>query len=181
MKVDFKLHVQDFVKQLDELRSRGPAVVVRAINRTAASERTQAKRAISADTGLRTKDVDAALRLHPATTSNMTATVSVSGRRIPLIAFSARGPEPSRGRGRGVSYRLPKGRGRHANAFIATMKSGRRGVFVRTTPHRLPITELYGPSLPKSFETTYLGTAPDRAHATLVKNLQHEISFALKR
>lgn len=181
MKVDFKLNVQDFVAGLDQLGARGPAVVARAINRTAAAERTQAKRAIAADTGLRAKEVDDALRLQPATTTRLTATISVSGRRIPLIAFSARGPEPSRGKGRGVSYRLPKGRGRHPNAFIATMKSGRRGVFVRTTPQRLPIVQLHGPSLPKSFETTYLGTAPERAHATMLKNLAHEISFALKR
>lgn len=181
MRVDFKLNVHDFVRALDQLGARGPVVAVRAINRTASSERTLAKRAIAADTGLPAKHVAAALSLEPATTGKMTATVSVSGRRIPLIAFGARGPEPSRGRGRGVSYRLPTGRGRHPQAFIATMKSGHRGVFVRTTPQRFPITELHGPSLPKSFETTYLGTAPDRAQATLVKNLQHEISFALKR
>ncbi len=181
MNVKFRLDVTAHVARLKDLGARGPAIAARAINRTAAAERTQAKRAIAADTGLRAKDVDAALQLERATPNRLQATVSVSGRRIPLIAFGARGPEPSRGRGRGVSYSLPKGRGRHPQAFIATMKSGRRGVFVRTTPRRLPITELYGPSLPKSFENTYLGNAPERAQATLVKNLEHELSFALKK
>jgi minor tail protein Z (GPZ) len=181
VKFQIKPDLRDFMDGIRRLGTRAPIAVARAVNRTASAERTQAKRAIAADTGLRAKDVDAALKVENATPDRLKAFITVSGRRIRLIAFGARGPEPSRGRGRGVSYRLPKGRGRHAQAFIARMKSGHRGVFVRATPHRLPILELFGPSLPKSFETTYLGTAPERALATLTKNLRHEISYALKR
>lgn len=181
LKLEIKPNLKDFKDGLRRLRDRAPVAIARAINRTLAAERTQAKRAIAADTGLRAKDVDAALQVDKATPARLRAFITVSGRRIPLIGFSARGPEPSRGRGKGVSYRLPKGRGRHAQAFIARMKSGHRGVYVRTTPQRLPIIELFGPSLPKVFEEKYLGNAPERAQATLATNLRHEISYALKR
>ena len=156
---------------------------MRAINRTAASEKTQAKRAIAADTGIKAGDVDKALTVAKATPEVAFATVTASGRRLPLIAFNARGPEPSRGRGRGVSYRLPGGRGRVPTAFIATMRSGHRGVFTRTrlAGPRLPILELFGPSLPLVFIKKFLPEATTRSVATLAKNLRHEIEFALKR
>ena len=60
-------------------------------------------------------------------------------------------------KGRGVTYKLTGGKNRIANAFIATMSSGHKGVFVRAGvsakksagawSKNLPIAELYGPSL----------------------------------
>ena len=181
VRLEIKPNLKEVFDGLRMLGDRAPVAIARAINRTVSSERTQAKRAIAADTGLRSKDVDSALQVENATPARLSAFLTVSGRRIPLIGFGARGLEPSRGRGKGVSYRLPQGRSRHAQAFIARMKTGHRGVYVRTTPRRLPIIELFGPSLPKVFEEKYLGTAPERAQATLAANLTHEISYALKR
>jgi hypothetical protein len=186
-----KLDLRDFEAGLKQLGKRSRISVMRAINRTAASERTQAKREIAKDTGIKAGDVDKALAVSKATPEVAFATVTASGRRLPLIAFNARGAEPSRGRGRGVSYRLLGGRGRVPSAFIATMRSGHRGVFARFGASRdrsegawspnLPIRELFGPSLPLVFIKRFLPEAPARSVATLAKNLKHEIEFALKR
>jgi hypothetical protein len=93
-----------------------------------------------------------------------------------------------------VSYRLPSGRGRVETGFIATMPSGHRGVFKRPgalgrrvqgpraqgSRGRLPIVELFGPSLPKVLEK-FLPVFRDRAQEALIKTLQHEIRWARQK
>ena len=61
------------------------------------------------------------------------------GRRIPLTKF------PHRQTKRGVSVEINRGqRTLIKGAFVATMKSGHKGVFRRQTTKRLPIAELLG-------------------------------------
>src|SRR6185295_6722251 len=118
-------------RMLNAYPDRVTRATVRALNRGIASARTLMVREIARDTGLKSADVRNALPMREATANNLTATLAASLKRIPLIKFNARGPEPSRGKGRGVTYRLTGSRGRHPNAFIATMGSGHRGVFAR--------------------------------------------------
>lgn len=154
----------------------GPLVLSRALNRAAISGKTAMARAIAADTGIRNKVVSEEIRIFKASRLNTKVTLEVKGKRIPLIEFKARGPEPSKGRGRGVSYTLPTGRGRVPNAFIATMPQGHRGVFKRTQTRRLPIIELFGPSIPHVFEK-FLPTFEAAAQESLVKNIVSQMNF----
>jgi hypothetical protein len=135
------------IADLKGLGSKVMKAAVRSMNRAIQSGKTEMKRAIASDTGLRAGDVADALPLRLATTARAEAAFAATLKRIPLIYFKARGPEPSRGKGRGVSYALTGSRNRVPNAFIAAMKSGHRGVFARKGTKRLPIIELYGPSL----------------------------------
>lgn len=153
----------------------------RALNKTATSERAALSSAIAKDIGLKVGTVRAAIAVEKASPGNLVARVTAKGKSIPLIEFSANGPVPSRGRGRGVSYRIgSQGRKRIPNAFIATMASGHRGVFVRRGKARLPISEKFGPSIAKVFERfKALGTA--RRTEVLEKNVQHEVSYALSK
>lgn len=185
-----RLSLADVERGLANLHAKYPNAVARAINRAADSGRVAMTRAVAKDTGLAQKNVKPEIQIARATAWKPAAQIWVSGRRLPLIAFKARGPEPSRGRGRGVSYRLPGGQKKNAHAFLATMRSGHRGVFKRVPganrrgpkPNRsqLPITELHGPSLPHVFEK-HMDAGKKRAQEALVKNLQSEIRFALKR
>jgi len=129
---------------------------VRAINRGISAARTVMVKAVAADTSLRSSTVREAMRLENASLNRVEGRLSATLKRIPLIEFRATGPEPSRGRGRGVSYKLSGGRGRLSSGFIATMRSGHRGVFVRVGAERrsvgawgknLPIVEQFGPSI----------------------------------
>jgi hypothetical protein len=166
--------------------------MVRALNRAIASTRTFMARAVARDVGLKYGDVLAAFRLRQATASAPEASVGASLKRIPLIKFGARGPEPSRGRGRGVTYAIGQGsRGRQPQAFIATVgTSGHRGVFVRDQrgggsvrksrgawSKNLPIRELYGPSLGHVFGK-YRAQGLDVAREAFAKNFAHEQIFA---
>jgi hypothetical protein len=122
-----------------------------------------------------------------ATIATPFARLKASLKRIPLFDFGAKGPVPSRGKGRGVTV---KGK-RYPHAFIATVGSGRHtGVFQRRpganrrgpAPHRsqLPIYELFGRSIGRVFiKFRPLGHA--RALEALAKNIQSEFQFALSR
>jgi hypothetical protein len=171
------LDISAFTADLEALAREAPLIMARAVNRAGVAGRTAMVKAISQDTGLLAKYVTREIKLDKATRTTPTVTFTVSGKRLPLIAFGARGPEPSRGRGRGVSYRLPTGRGRVENAFIATMPQGHRGVFKRVGGGRLPIIELRGPSIPHVFEK-FIPQFIAAAQEGITKSLLHEISFA---
>jgi hypothetical protein len=169
-----------FEALIRELGSKSGPALARAINRSTDSGRTHMVRLVSKDTGISSSAVRKEVQITKATPNSLVSRITIKGRRLPLIAFSARGPEPSRGRGRGVSYRLPTGRGRISDAFIATMPTGHRGVFKRTGKPRLPIQQLYGPSLPHVFRK-YLPELEKHAKEVLPKNVKHELEFALSK
>lgn len=178
MKVAVNLDVTDVHAGITELKRRFPAAIKRAVRRAAVSGRAEMAKAILADTGLPSKRIKDEIRINEV--GEFGAQLEVTGGRIPLIDFRATGPEPSYGRGRGVSYRLPGGRGRAEHAFIATMRSGHRGVFQRTGKPRTPIVELHGPSLVRVFEK-FLPQGAQRALEALEKNIRSEINFVLSR
>lgn len=154
---DFRIEVHGINAIADEFDA-APRIVqmagVRATNRAIVSAETLQARFIRDDLGLKVSDVKKAMKSRKATAARPTAVLAASLKRIALIKFSARGPEPSRGRGRGVSYKLKGSRGRIESAFITTMpKHGHRGVFVRlgrpsrSNPKREAIGERFGPSI----------------------------------
>jgi hypothetical protein len=167
-------------KRLAALGKRGPLVVVRALNRAAGSARTAVGREIARDMGLKVGDVRERIKITNATPERMTATLYASSKPLPLIDFKATGPEPSRGRGRGVSAVIKGTRQRYPNAFIARMPSGHRGVFARKGKGRLPIRELFGVSIAFVFRK-FEHVAIARAREQLAKNLAHELSFEMSR
>lgn len=169
---------------------RMPQAVTRALNRAGVSVRTLMASRVAADIRIRVGTVRDEIRISRATPTRPVVQIAVTGARIPLIEFKARGPEPSRGRGTGVRATLPApGRGQYPHAFIATMRSGHRGVFERydsagKTGRRGPrggrIYELKGPSLPRVFER-HAAEGLARGEEAFLKNLEHEIAFQLGR
>lgn len=141
------------VADLDGMSSKALRGAVRAMNRAIASGRTVMSREIARDLGLGVGVVRDAMPISQATRHRAEAAFRAGLQRIPLIDFKAKALAPSRkgGRGRGVSYRLPSGKGRLPQGFIATMASGHRGVFARRARSRLPIVEQFGPSLGQVF------------------------------
>lgn len=167
---------QAIIADFRDAPERITRAAVRALNRGIASAKTVMVRLIAADTGLKVSDVRDAIPLHEATFSRPAARIAASLKRIPLIKFGARGTEPSRGKGRGVSYRLKGGAGRLPKAFIATMPTGHRGVFMRVGTRRLPIKERFGPSLGHVFKT-HRAAGVARAMEMFTKNFDHELKF----
>jgi hypothetical protein len=166
--------IDEIVVNLDNASRSITRAAARAMNRGILSGQTVMVKAIAADTGMRQKDVRDALVLKEANVNRLEASLAASLKRIALVDFDAKGSEPSRGKGRGVSYRLQGSRSRVATAFIATMASGHRGVFTRRGKARLGIRELFGPSLGRVFNK-YREPAEQRAVEMFQKNFGHEL------
>ena len=79
------------------------------------------------------------IRQNSGDISSMKWGVAFSGEKVPLVAY---GPRQTK-KGVSVSVNVGK-RTLVKGAFIATMKSGHKGVFVRRGKGRLPIRELAG-------------------------------------
>jgi hypothetical protein len=156
---------------LEAYPKRATTAIVRAINRALGSGRTAMVKAIAADTGLKSGVVREAFKIREATFGNPEGRLATSLKRIPLIDFNAKATR------RGVSYRLRGGRGRHPNAFIRRMTSGHEGVFVRTGRARLPIRELFGPSLGHVF-AKYRPAGIARMREAFATNFAHEMGWA---
>ncbi|MDR3411585.1 MAG: phage tail protein [Formivibrio sp.] len=140
---------------------------VRALNKVAAQVKTNASRQMrDAGYNLKVSDIKRALTVNRASSGNLRASVVASGRPIPLIQYGARQVSS------GVSVDVLNGRKVIANAFIATMPSGHKGVYVRVgKTHKkvnkrgraqwsgLPIKELFGPSVPNGLANTAVQAA----------------------
>lgn len=187
--IRFNFDATQAERALDQLGKRAPAVIARALNRTATSVRAVLAREIAGDIGLRVGTVRDELKIRTASADRPEAAIAVSGARIPLEDFKATGRIPSRGRGT-VSARIGGARKQYPGAFRAQFRSGHKAVFrrVRASVRKsagawaknLPITELFGPSLPQVFGKK-VPTTIAQGEQILVKNLEHEIGFALSQ
>lgn len=122
------------------------SALVRALKKAGATAlrdmRAEASRRVRARKRIRGNYVRRALTLSRPKGSNVAAlswAVQVSGEAVPLIAY------PARQTRKGVSVEVNRGkRTLLKGAFVATMKSGHKGVFRRSGKARLPIEELRG-------------------------------------
>lgn len=174
------LGLQLFASEFDGFPRRAQQAIVRALKRGGTAADTYMSRAVAADMGLKVGDVKKTFRRRQPTLEKPEFTVGAGFKRVPLMNFSARGPVPSRGKGRGVSYRMGAGnsRNRLPNAFIARMRSGHAGVFVRVSKRRLGIRELFGPSLGKVF-AKYRQAATERGYEVMRSTLEHDLDRIL--
>ncbi len=104
--------------------------------------RSEASKRIRARKAIKPRYIRRALTLRRAKGSDiadMEWAIDVSGESVPLVAY------PHRQTKKGVSVEVNKGkRTLVAGSFVATMKSGHKGVFKRSGSARLPIQELRG-------------------------------------
>ncbi len=82
---------------------------------------------------------------------------------------------------RGVRVRL---RGSYRHAFLASMKNGHRGVFLREGMARLPITELFGPNPAHDItnnDAVYVELMAEVLEEVLAPRILHEVGRLLPR
>jgi hypothetical protein len=176
--MSLRMDTAGWVKGLDRLHARYPAVIARSLNRAADSAKVAMTRAVAADLGIKQGDVTVRITTRVAKEfmdpHRMTAQVIARGGRIALFAFGARQTR------KGVTARVQGGRRLYPGTFITTVGTGRHtGVFKRRGPARLPIVELFGPSIPHVF-MKHIPVGFARAKEILAKNLQHETQRLLR-
>lgn len=176
--------------KIARFRNIYPGSIARALNRAIVSSRTFQVARIAADMRMKSGDVKKEMRVIEASPTKLDARLEVHGNRLPVYKFGAKGPVPSRGRGRGVTANTPARF--YPHAFIATVRAGRSssssgesgshtGVFVRKEgARRLPIVELRYASLPAVFHK-YAPEGLERGYTSLLKNLRSELSYAMRQ
>lgn len=165
---------------IQRLEAQMPVAIVRALNKSIASGRTIMAREMSQDLGLKVGTVRDAIKVKEASQGRLEAKLATTMKRIPLSEFSPTGPDPSRGKGRGITYRMQGQRKLLPHAFFARMASGHRGVFLRKGKARLAIREAFGPSLGHVFiKFRPMGIA--RCAEQLRKNLVSEFRFVMSK
>ncbi len=159
-------------------------VASRAVNHTARKARTRIVQELRRRLKMRSTDIRKDVTLRRASYANPEARIRIGGKPIPLVRFQARQTA------RGVTYRQPS-TGRRVlspHSFIATMRTGHRGVFRRRRAGgkrvgRLPINELTGKSLLGLFEAAPALARGIMAETSieLERRLDHEVRHLLER
>lgn len=104
--------------------------------KTDAKREIRRKKAIRA--GIAARSLRVTLPAGSQTLDTLAWSLRVSGKGVKLIDYGARQTK------KGVRVKVNVGSSKVVkSAFIATMKSGHTGVFVRTGPGRLPLKELF--------------------------------------
>lgn len=124
-------------------------------NVTISSSRTFILKAL-AESGLKRKIGAAALYFSKSTPETLTASLKDRGRKIPLAAFSPKSKKVKTARGRRIGVTILIGGNRELvpGGFLATLKSGKVGVFQRVGSERLPIKQMFAKQLSDLFHNT---------------------------
>lgn len=171
-------------------------VCMRSINDGLAGMKTDASTEIRSVIVLSKSAVDATFKTVKASVTSLSGVFASTGSPVPLIEYGARQTT------KGVSVQVKRGNPRSVvvGAFIATMKSGHKGVFWREwhqairkpvnrnipygklpKKYRLPISQRYGPRVPDILSnepvmTAVLKKADDRMHTNIDRQINYELS-----
>lgn len=181
--------LKDLQRTLQDIPRKMPLVISRSLNRTIVKAKTETSREIGKEIRLKQTDIKKKITVKKASRSHWTAIMKLSKSRVPLIKFAARQVK------RGVTYAISRkgGRSRRSMGFIEKMPRGHRGVFRRHKPAtpRLPIVELFGPSVAGVFQGGKLNRLIGSSkmsrkikkliQTNLVKNLTEQIDYVLKK
>ena len=199
LRMSVEADVAGILAQFDDIRDPAPAVA-RAINKTVTTVRAKTAQQIrAAGYQIKSSDIKASLKTNRrATKLLLVAYLDATGRPIPLIKYGAR---EQRRPGGGVTVKVLHGTKLIQGAFIATMPTGHKGVFVRAGSaahtalglkgkhagirrgrtsyrHGLPIVELYGPSVTAAFKSERVQSYMlDTAQKRFPVVLQQELKF----
>ena len=154
-----------------------PKAAARALNRTLTNVRTVSRRKVAKGMGQKQKAIKGQFKMIKASRNRLIGLLRTTGNPIPLIEFKS--PKQFK---KGVKVTFAGERQLMENAFIATMPSGRTGIFRRQTKKRLPIRELFGPSVPAWFATREVNKAmEDTANENWPQNFARDLDFFLSR
>lgn len=157
-----------------------PKVIARSINRAVENARSNVVREVRSHYNVRAKDIRTSIKISRANNRYPTAVLSSTGRALPTMAFRVRPGTVNGARRTPITVSVKKGQAdKLDSAFIATL-GGKTGVYERVGQTRLPIRQLYGPSVPQMIgNDEIVQEIADKARAMLDDRLDHEIKRVL--
>lgn len=163
----------------------------RSLNRTATSVRAEATQRVRQEISLKSGDVKDTMTIRKATASmslsKMVALLDIKIRAIPLFKFGAAPKKVKTPAGQrvGVTVKVKKQRKLVPGAFIATLKSGKQGVFwrgsktaYRKDAGRFPIHHRLSTSVADVFKGQgFIKDLQAYARETFRKNFSSELKY----
>ncbi len=176
LSLNVKADTKGIVASISRYAEDQKKAIVRALNKTADQARTAASQEVrAAGYEIKASAIKKSFSIQRANAGRLVVTLKSTGQPIALVNYSAR---QNKG---GVSVNVKTGRQTLSHAFIATMRNGHKGVFVRTGgkgAKRLPIKELYGPSIPTALGNDVVEKAiMKKIREKYPQILRHEIAF----
>lgn len=183
--------IEELERKLGNLKRKAPVVLARAINRAAQKAKTETKREVAAKYFISQGDVLKTVTLSKASTAKLSAELKSRGGPIALSKFKY---SPKRGvkwTKRGYSPSVYKAGVEKAGgmkplsgspkAFVAGFSSGHTGIMNRTSARRLPIKQLYGPSVPSMIKNEeVISTIKEAAAEMLERRIDAEVNNILQ-
>lgn len=175
---------------LDEIVKRLPTeklakrVMSRAINRGLTAGRVQAAREVVKDYNVKQRQVNEKTRIRKAAPSNLEATLTFSGPALNVADFkvSPSKPQPAKRPVLRVSVSKQRGPKPYKGAFLIPVRAGKYRAFRRKGKERLPIQDVWGPSIPSLIGAERVRNAvQDRIHEVIITRLDHEINRELSK
>lgn len=159
-----------------KLRSAG----VRALNKTGTQLRSEVAKELAAEEQLNPTFIRKRISLFKASAQRLAVYMNVRGEvlGVPLIAFRPRKKKVKSNRGvrTGVTVVIDGQRQLVPGGFIATMKSGRKGIYQRITQASLPIKEMFGRKISELLRSTkMLRFIEDKSQSILTSRLKEEM------
>lgn len=159
--LSIKTNITKFINtELRDMKNAVNKATLSATTKAAQQGATQGKQAVRETYNIPAAELNKATKIVSATANDPTAKIRVTGKKISLDKYK---PKWRRSNTEGATVEIIKGRrvvmpGKVGNkTFMATMKSGHKGIFFRINkgksthedrPYSLPIEERKGPSAP---------------------------------
>jgi hypothetical protein len=176
--------MQIVLKDLDRTRIRYGAMIQRvgdgnatlafsrALNHEGRKSFTAVRRALRKQTDIPPGIISAAMKFRPSSRANLRTIISGSGRELPLRLF-----RPAQF-SYGVRARVWGKHQAYRSAFIVARYGG--NVFHRTSRKRLPIQQMFGPSIPKEMLKDQSLAAFEQSGNAIMDRAMHELARILR-
>ena len=193
----------DMRRMIETFRGGSKIVIVRATNDALSGVKTQSAKLIGAKVTAKAAEIKKHFAVKKMTFAQMSAVIDCTGKPLALAKYSVNKVKS------GVSAKVKKANARKIikHAFIATMKSGHKGVYWREdkrrgrvwpvgkprrvptwkSPHpgeiyRLDLHELYGPPIPEIYnDPEIIGPTMTDANARLQARLKYHTDRLFER
>lgn len=174
------IDASDLVQTTEELRAlrrKIPKAFSSALNRTIQGVRTEAVKKVRETYDIKAGDVRQTIRLTKSTPATTQADMVSRGSNIPLIKFKTKPSKPPKKQPRVLKASVKRSGGRPIPGAFVTKVGSHIGVLKRIGRARLPIRELYGPSVPAMLDEDGVSEyIQEQAKTRLEERFAHEVN-----
>ena len=150
--ISIKTNIAKFINtELRDIKNANTKATRSATTKVARQGATAGKQAVREQYTIPAAKLNEATKIKPASSNDQSAKIIVTGRPLSMDYYRAlknkiKGATAMIIKGKRVT--IPGDKGEGTKTFVATMKSGHKGIFYRSSKSRLPVVERKGPSAP---------------------------------